>query len=158
EGPKPPPVAEIAKLLNIAESDILHDGDFPQFYGCPMQFLFVPLRDRKVLAKVDVDPVLSRKWQPTWGTTKIYAFSYDPERETSNIRARMFAHEFGINEDPATGSAAAAFAGYLARRSWHKEGTLRWLIEQGFEMGRPSLLHLEADLAHGALAAVRVGG
>ena len=55
-------------------------------------------------------------------------------------------------------SAAAAFAGYLARRSWHREGTLRWTIEQGFEMGRPSILYLEADLADGAVTAVRVGG
>jgi trans-2,3-dihydro-3-hydroxyanthranilate isomerase len=70
----------------------------------------------------------------------------------------MFAPEFGIAEDPATGSAAAAFAGYLARRSGHKEGTLRWTIEQGFEMGRPSIIYLEADIADAAVTAVRVGG
>jgi trans-2,3-dihydro-3-hydroxyanthranilate isomerase len=70
----------------------------------------------------------------------------------------MFAGGLGTAEDPATGSAAAAFAGYLAKRAGKQEGTLRWTIEQGFEMGRPSLIFLEADLAKGAVAAVRVGG
>jgi trans-2,3-dihydro-3-hydroxyanthranilate isomerase len=70
----------------------------------------------------------------------------------------MFAPEFGIVEDPATGSAVAAFAGCLVRRAARTNGTLRWTIEQGFEMGRPSILHLEADVANGAITAVRVGG
>jgi trans-2,3-dihydro-3-hydroxyanthranilate isomerase len=121
-------------------------------------YLLVPLRDRSVLAQVSIDPAASRKLQATAGISDVYAFSYDPEREDSDIRARMFAQEFTIIEDPATGSAAAALAGYLARRSRHREGTLQWTIEQGFEMGRPSILHLEADLAEGAVTAVRVGG
>jgi trans-2,3-dihydro-3-hydroxyanthranilate isomerase len=158
EGPPPPSVAELTKLLNIAESDILHDADFAQFYSCGVPYLFVPLRDRNVLRRASVDSSSSRKLQAATGISAVFAFSYDPERADSDIRARMFAQEFGIVEDPATGSAVAAFAGYLARRSSHKEGTLRWTIEQGFEMGRPSILYLEADLADGAVAAVRVGG
>lgn len=158
EGPAAPAVAELAKLLNVAESDILQQNDFAQFYSCGVPFLFVPLRDRSVLARVSVDPESSRKLQATAGASQVYAFSYDPEREDSDIRARMFAHEFGIEEDPATGSAAAAFAGYLARRAGKEAGTLQWTIEQGFEMGRPSLIYLEADLAKGAVTAVRVGG
>ena len=158
EGPAAPAVAELAKLLNVAESDILQQNDFAQFYSCGVPFLFVPLRDRSVLARVSIDPESSRKLQATAGASQVYAFSYDPEREDSDIRARMFAHEFGIEEDPATGSAAAAFAGYLARRAGKEAGTLQWTIEQGFEMGRPSLIYLEADLAKGAVTAVRVGG
>ena len=158
EGPAAPPVPELAKLLSVAESDILNDADFAQVYSCGVPYLFVPLRDRNVLSRVSIDPAASRKVRAATGIGDVYAFSYDPAREDSDIRARMFAHEFAITEDPATGSAAVAFAGYLARRSWHREGTLRWTIEQGFEMGRPSILYLEADLADGAPTAVRVGG
>jgi trans-2,3-dihydro-3-hydroxyanthranilate isomerase len=158
EGMKAPTVAELARLLSIEESDILNDADFAQFFSCGVPFLFVPLRDRSVLARVSIDPAASRKLQESAGASQVFAFSYDPEREDSDIRARMFAHELGIKEDPATGSAAAAFAGYLAPRSWHKEGTLRWTIEQGFEMGRPSLIYLEADIAAATVTAVRVGG
>ena len=71
---------------------------------------------------------------------------------------RMFAPAMGIAEDPATGAAAVAVAGLLAERQRPPDGTTRWLIRQGFDMGRPSLIELEADIAGGALAAVRVGG
>jgi trans-2,3-dihydro-3-hydroxyanthranilate isomerase len=158
EGPAAPPVAELSKLLSVAESDILQDGDFAQFYSCGVPFLFVPLRARSVLGRVSIDLASSRRIQAAAGASQVFAFSYDPERESSDIRARMFAPEFGIVEDPATGSAAAAFAGYLARRSRQKKGTLRWTLEQGFEMGRPSIIYLEADIADGAVTAVRVGG
>jgi len=39
-----------------------------------------------------------------------------------------------------------------------RDGTLRWVVEQGFEMGRPSIIHIEADKANGNITAVRVGG
>jgi trans-2,3-dihydro-3-hydroxyanthranilate isomerase len=116
------------------------------------------VRNREVLRQVVIDPAASRRIEAQLGECQVYVFSYDPERDDSDIRARMFVQEVGIVEDPATGSAVAALAGYLARRSWHKEGTLKWTIEQGFEMGRPSLLYLEADLVNGAITAVRVGG
>jgi len=71
----------------------------------------------------------------------------------------MFAPEHGVSEDPATGSAAAAFAGYLCTREPARAATHKWVIEQGFEMGRPSILHVEADTANdGKVTAVRVGG
>ena len=61
-------------------------------------------------------------------------------------------------EDPATGSAAVALAGYLGGRASGPDGTRSWIVEQGFEMGRPSLLYLEADMSRGSIAAVRLGG
>lgn len=88
----------------------------------------------------------------------VYLFCRDPELPGSAIRARMFAPELGIVEDPAPGSAVAGLAGYLTPREAARSGTLRWTVEQGFEMGRPSLLHLEADVGDGAVRAVRVGG
>jgi trans-2,3-dihydro-3-hydroxyanthranilate isomerase len=70
----------------------------------------------------------------------------------------MFAPGVSIVEDPATGSAAVALAGYLAARSNTASGTLRWTLEQGFEMGRPSILLVECDREGGQVKAVRVGG
>ena len=70
----------------------------------------------------------------------------------------MYAPGFGISEDPATGSAAAAMAGYLAKRDPRRDGTLRWRLEQGFEMKRPSILDIEADVRRGEITGVRVGG
>jgi trans-2,3-dihydro-3-hydroxyanthranilate isomerase len=70
----------------------------------------------------------------------------------------MFAPLLGIPEDPATGSAAASFAGYLASKDPLITGTLKWNIEQGIEMGRPSMLFIEADKSEGRTTSIRVGG
>jgi trans-2,3-dihydro-3-hydroxyanthranilate isomerase len=70
----------------------------------------------------------------------------------------MFAPNIGVPEDPATGSACVTLAGYLAARDSRRDGTLRWVVEQGFEMGRPSILEIEADRSNGSTTAVRVGG
>jgi trans-2,3-dihydro-3-hydroxyanthranilate isomerase len=64
----------------------------------------------------------------------------------------------GVIEDPATGSAAAAFGGYLASRAERKDGLLKYVVHQGVEMGRPSQLFVEVDVAGGEVSAVRVGG
>jgi trans-2,3-dihydro-3-hydroxyanthranilate isomerase len=87
----------------------------------------------------------------------VMLFAADPERTGSDMRARMYGPAVSIVEDPATGSACACLAGYLAART-PRDGTLRWVIEQGFEMGRPSIIETEADKANGKITAVRVGG
>ena len=70
----------------------------------------------------------------------------------------MFAPEIGIVEDPATGSAAAAFAGALARFEDLPDGWHTLPILQGAEMGRPSLIGLEVSIENGALAGARIAG
>jgi trans-2,3-dihydro-3-hydroxyanthranilate isomerase len=61
-------------------------------------------------------------------------------------------------EDPATGSAAAAFAAVIQRFDDVKDGQRRLVIEQGYEMGRPSLISLEMMLSGGQIRQVRIGG
>jgi len=82
----------------------------------------------------------------------------DAEGEGVDVRVRMYAPGSGVPEDPATGSAAAALGGYLSKADGSREASLGWTVEQGIEMGRPSILHVEADREAGATAAVRVGG
>src|SRR5262249_3494368 len=73
------------------------------------------------------------------------------------FHARMFAPAMGIIEDPATGSAVAAFAGVVAA-SGLAAGRHAVAIEQGYGLGRPSLLHLGLTVAAGTLAGASVGG
>jgi len=157
-GPPPPARAELAAMLGLAEDDLL-DGEWaPGAASCGVPFLFVPLRDREALGRARLDPARWEALLAGWWAPSVYVLSLDPELPGSHVRARMFAPAMGIPEDPATGGAAAALPGYLAARSPRREGTLRWTVEQGFEMGRPSLLHVEADVRGGEVAAVRVGG
>jgi trans-2,3-dihydro-3-hydroxyanthranilate isomerase len=70
----------------------------------------------------------------------------------------MFAPALGIAEDPATGAAAAAFTGYLARRTGDGTGARQWRLVQGMDMGRPSALTVDVDLVASQPHTVRVGG
>jgi trans-2,3-dihydro-3-hydroxyanthranilate isomerase len=157
-GPPAPPVAKLAQCLGLDERDVVSDSDFPEAASCGTPYLFVPVRDRAALGRAQAD---TSRWNETlrnYWAQSVFVLCRDPELPGSHIRARMFAPEFGIVEDPATGSAAAALAGYLAKREPADTTTLRWRVEQGFEMGRPSLLYVEADRSDGAVTAVRVGG
>ena len=158
EGPPPPSNDALAAALGLDPSDLL-DGDWsPRGWTCGVPYLFIPLRDRDAVARAGVrTDAWERSLPGTWAP-EVFIFARAGERKGSDVHARMFAPGFGITEDPATGSAAAALAGYLAKRDPRRDGTLRWIVEQGFEMKRPSILEVEADVAGGAVRSVRVGG
>ena len=157
-GPKPPLVSDLAAMLSVDVDDI-DDGEYaPQAVSCGVPFLYITIRSLDAMARLHLDmtrwrQLLADYWAPT-----IYCIALVAERPDSDIRARMFAPAFGIAEDPATGAAAAALAGYLGSRESRANGTLHWVVEQGFEMGRPSILRVSADKQGGQLTAIRVAG
>jgi trans-2,3-dihydro-3-hydroxyanthranilate isomerase len=157
-GPTPPSERDLERILGLNPGDVLTGNFAPEAASCGLEFLFIPVRDRSVLARArvrldDFEKVLRGYW-----TEKVFVFCDDPELHGSHFRARMFAPTISVPEDPATGSACAAFGGYLGKRDKRADGTLRWVVEQGFEMGRPSLLEVEVDKRGSAITAVRVGG
>jgi len=70
----------------------------------------------------------------------------------------MFGPDVGVIEDPATGSAAVGFAGAVYRFDGIPDGMHKRIVEQGFEMGRPSLITLSLTIERGRLDTVRIGG
>ena len=157
-GPPVPTRETLAEILSLESKDLLGGQWAPQALSCGVPFLFVPVKDRAALKRSRIkleqwERTLSNAW-----ASMIMVFSRDPEREGSDIRARMYAPGISIPEDPATGSACAALGGYLAARDARQDGTLHWVVEQGFEMGRPSILEIEVEKRGGAVTAVRVGG
>jgi trans-2,3-dihydro-3-hydroxyanthranilate isomerase len=157
-GPPPPPRTTLAELLSLEPSQLLGGPNGPQAVSCGLPFLIVPVKDRAAVAAANVrmdvwGSTLKRYWAPD-----IMVVARDPELDGSDLRARVFVPGLSVPEDPATGSCAAALAGYLAARESAPNGSLRWVMEQGFEMGRPSILELEADKRDGAVVAVRVAG
>jgi trans-2,3-dihydro-3-hydroxyanthranilate isomerase len=157
-GPPLPDRETLARILSLEADDILEGRFHPQGVSCGLPFGFVPLRSRDAVRR---SRLRSEPWeQHLQGTPNemLMVFAMEGERPGSDVRARMYSPGIGVPEDPATGSACAALGGYLAMRSDLASGTLRWIVEQGFEMGRPSILHVEADKKDGAITAIRVGG
>jgi trans-2,3-dihydro-3-hydroxyanthranilate isomerase len=89
------------------------------------------------------------------GGRSAYLYTREAEQNGSTFHARMF---WEGREDPATGSAAAAFAGVVQAFDRPGDGEHTLTIEQGFEMGRPSLIALSVTIEAGVLAAATIGG
>jgi trans-2,3-dihydro-3-hydroxyanthranilate isomerase len=134
--------------------------------SCGTPFVILPLKNADALrrARLNIDAWRSLvatgalgTTEPSW-TEHVYPVTNDASVRPADLRVRMFAPDLGVTEDPATGSAAACLAAHLAKHVTRPDGTLKWTIEQGIEMGRKSTLYLEADKNDGDVMAVRVGG
>ena len=136
--------SQLAEAVGLTVSD-LHPEFAPVGLSCGVPFAFVPVRNVDAVSR-------SRAVAGSLGLQFYVCAPVDDSR--AHWRARMFATAFGIAEDPATGSAAAAFAGLVAPL-----GLTEVMIDQGVEMGRPSRIYvgIGRDDA-GRLDAVRVGG
>jgi trans-2,3-dihydro-3-hydroxyanthranilate isomerase len=161
-GDPPPSIESLSAILSLSPGDILADDLIePEAVSCGAPFLFIPVRTPEVLTRIRID---QRKWEETlksYWAPEMFVFSTEKWPgifEGGHIRARMFAPRLGIGEDPATGGACAALAGFLGFRSEQRTSTLKWSVDQGVEMGRPSRLELEVDIAGGQVKAIRVGG
>lgn len=128
-----------------------------QVVSCGNAFLFAPMEMRDV-QNLDVNPPALAALLGEVGAMGVYAFTpLETARPGSHVHGRMFPTGVGITEDPATGSAAGPLGAYLVRHGLAKPGETI-VAEQGFELGRPSLLHVRIDGSRETIAGVHVGG
>eukprot|EP01037_Dinobryon_pediforme_P013845 gene13845-13961_t len=146
----------IAAALGLQVQDIGFGAHVPARFSAGVPFAFVPVKDRDCLARIDLDMA---PWAAAFGgKAPVYVYCADPQGKGHHYRARMFAPDMGIAEDPATGSAAAAFAGVVMTYERPSDGDHTFVIEQGYEMGRPSQITLGLDIEHGNLTSASIGG
>lgn len=161
-GDPPPSNNVLAEILSLEPGDILADDLIePEAVSCGTPFLFIPVRTPEVLRRIRINVPKWEESLKSYWAPEMFVFSAEKWPgifEGGHIHARMFAPGLGIGEDPATGSACAALAGFLGFRSEQRAATLEWSVDQGVEMGRPSRLDLEVDIDRGQVKAIRVGG
>jgi trans-2,3-dihydro-3-hydroxyanthranilate isomerase len=148
----------IAAAIGLAAGDIGFDNHQPSKWALGNAFTFIPVRNIDAVRRSHIDEA---RWDAAFesgGRSFAFIFSGETEDKAHDFHARMFAPRAGVREDPATGSAAAAFAGFCARSLSLGNGEHRFVIEQGFEMGRPSLIELGVIMRSGALSSASVGG
>lgn len=164
--PKPPVFGETADaafaaaLLNLNPDDV--DTRFPvQKVSTGVKFLFVPLKTRDAVRRATPNVEQFRKLAELYDLWEVFLFCPEPYDSSNHVNARMFFGKTVIAEDPATGSANACLAGYLAHHRYFGSSTVDVRVEQGYEIHRPSLLYLRAEApaeASGGGVSVRVGG
>ena len=145
--------AAIAEALGVRESSLAGEAWEAGYGG--VAYLYVPLADVGSVGKAALRAerfAAMKLW-----SHGVYPFAITAHSDgAAEIHARMFAPGAGVAEDPATGSAAAAFAGSVALTP--HDNILRLRIAQGVEMGRPSLLETETVFDAAQVRTVAVGG
>lgn len=145
----------LAAALGVDREDIGFGTHLPAVFTAGVPYICIPVGSREAAAKARPD--LGR-WDAAMQGGAAFVYSRETAETGHHFHARMFAPNIGVLEDPATGSAAAAFAGVVMAFDKPEDGDHRFVIEQGYEMGRPSQITLEMSVRDGALVSARIGG
>jgi trans-2,3-dihydro-3-hydroxyanthranilate isomerase len=150
--------AKVARALGLAPDDIGLEGFAIEGWSAGNPFHFVPLRGLGAISRARPDLGV---WDAAFGAdgpVGVFLFCRETVNAGSAYHARMFAPRSGVPEDPATGSAVAAFVGALVASGQYRDGAHDVVVEQGVEMGRPSLIRIAFDLRQGRLRSGTIGG
>ncbi len=153
-----PPRTELARALGLRVEDIGFGEHVPSHYSAGFGFVFVPVVSADAIGRARPETSI---WDEVFmhpNGRACYLYTNDIPDEDTHIRARMFTPPFGILEDPATGAAAAAFAGVCMDFEKPADGEHQIIIEQGVEMGRPSSIALTLFVRDGVLENASIGG
>jgi len=146
----------LADVLGL-EAGAVDDGWPVQILSTGLPTIVVPLVDREALSAIELDRGAYDAVTGDREAKNVLAFCPEPREAANDLAVRVFAPFYGVPEDPATGSSNGCLAAYLARHAYFGSGTVDARVEQGYEMGRPSLVGLQA-IDRGDDVRVAVGG
>jgi trans-2,3-dihydro-3-hydroxyanthranilate isomerase len=149
-----PAIDSLAAALGLRTGEIGFENHRPTRYSAGNAFAFIPVSSLEAIGKAQPSP---QHWRALQGEGA-FLYCRQTVHTGSAFHARMFAAAYGVAEDPATGSAAAAFAAVIHRFDAPTDGIHKRIIEQGYEMGRASEIELSLTIAGGRLANARIGG
>ncbi len=148
----------LAALVGLSAGDIGFGRHAPSRHAVGPRFTFLPVASREKLDAAQLDGAAFARAVAQGVVDALYLYTLDPESTGLAFQARLFAPHLGVPEDPATGSAAAAFAGVLMQFTALGDGTHDVAIRQGLAMGRPSEIGLQLVVENGALRAAEIAG
>ncbi len=153
--------AAIAKALGL-EVEALHPDLPTQVFSTGLPGLIIPLASLDAIQRVSLDIGAFNEMCRKMSVTGAEVFTLETLDRAHHAHVRNFDPLLGVFEDPATGSMAGALGAYLLAHGvfdYDPElSTTHMVVEQGYEIGRPSLIDVEVDIAEGSITEVRVGG
>lgn len=146
----------LSEILGIESNEI--DERFPiQNVSTGLPTVIVPLKKLESVKKAQIDSSKYLAFTESIAAKTILIFCPEVYNKNHDLNVRFFAGRYGIPEDPATGSANGCLAGYLIKHKYFEKEKIDLKVEQGFEVGRPSLILLKAE-QKGKKITVEVGG
>lgn len=149
----------IAKILGITP-DLISQKWPMQFVSTGFPFLIVPLTSLTAIHSIHLDSKLLIETLENFPSQELLVFTPNTAHTDSHVHVRMFARSAGVPEDPATGSAAGPLGGYIEIYQIlenHTRGT-EIILEQGYEIHRPSRLIVQCCYEKNELSEVIVSG
>jgi trans-2,3-dihydro-3-hydroxyanthranilate isomerase len=131
----------------------------PQIVSTGLPVLIVPVRTLTAVRSINPDASAIINVCERFGANGIMVFTTVTVESFASVHARMFAPKIGILEDPATGSASGALGAYLVQNGIVEVGpTTDILVEQGYEIDRPSRILVQVKSDDDVIQGVKVGG
>ncbi|TPM38603.1 PhzF family phenazine biosynthesis protein [Mesorhizobium sp. B2-3-4] len=151
----------IGAALGLAPHEIGFENHRVSFWSAGVPYVTIPVANLEAAGRIRLDNQAWSELAPRkseWAFASPYVYCRETVNHESAFHVRMIVPGTPSYEDPATGSAAAAFAGAIMHFDAPTDGTSQLWIEQGLEMGRPSRIRLELTVKAGKLASARIGG
>ncbi len=159
----------VAPVLRLDEADL--DPDFPvQEVSTGLPYFIVPVKSLEAVKRAQIahdkyqafvakhNPGLSALSQEEVASSAFFVFCREAVQPENDVHARMFDPYYGVPEDPATGSANGCLLAYLLKHNYFGKAELSLRVEQGFEMGRPSLVKIAGKALSERELEINVGG
>ena len=135
---------KIAKALGLSLNRL--DNTLPvQVVSTGFPALLVPVGSLQAMKEITLNSQTLHEILEPLEIDMIYPFCRETVRTENTVHSRAFAPGIGISEDPATGSVAGALGAYLANLENNQAIELDMVIEQGYEMERPSIINVEVS-------------
>ena len=152
-------IYELAKALGVQKSLITHSSFPVEVVSTGLPVLIVPIRTLTAVKSMQVNHSAIRDVCARLGTNGIMVYTTMTLEENSTVHTRMFADPIGIPEDPATGSASGSLGAYLVKNGVVEVGpTTEVVIEQGYEIERPSRILVQIFSDDDIIKEIKVGG
>ena len=147
---------DMARILNVDETEI--DTRYPiQEVSTGMPFVLVPMASLSSVKRAQVNLDRLRALLGAHEAIAPAIFCSETIDTNNDIHVRVLDDIYGAPEDPATGSAGGCIGAYLVQYNVFGSERISVRAEQGYQIGRPSLLFIEAETTSDGIG-VRVGG
>ena len=155
----PEDLHKIAIVLGLAKH-VITDTKWPiEVVSTGLPVLIVPVRTLTAVRSIKPDASAITDLCRRFGANGIMVVTTVTVEPSATVHTRMFAPSIGILEDPATGSASGALGAYLVQNGVVEVAPMTEIvIEQGYEIERPSQIFVQVESDDDIIQTVKVGG
>jgi trans-2,3-dihydro-3-hydroxyanthranilate isomerase len=149
-------IETIAKTLQIDPDDI--NSEFPvQVVSTGLPSIIVNLKTLDAVNRCKINHLEYSQLINQLGNVNVHVFTKETINPENHLHARVFMFSAGYLEDPATGSSTGNLAGYLLEHNFFNSSEINASVEQGYSIGRPSLLKIKANKTDSDFS-IQIGG